>query len=425
MDALGPLLVGFLALLTVGLAALRWRTTRRGRALLPDPEPPGAFTVLRIGRDIHQLPGALILSDGPVLRHTAGFDADRDPHTDVASLHFLGEEHVLIGSLEPVIMQDDEGEPIRLCGVQGQFVSPPNARVCRERTIFVGTEDAELGARIVKAFAVANEPEADATIPWTLEGAARFASKYLTERGIAQSATVNRDHELEVVFSDGDEGTINLGNLFLNQLRDRSPTEGQEALQQFLDTLAPTNVALERSQLLVRIHRGVPPIFLEGQPDIFGQTVHHELASHAIGTDLCFLYVQDLPDRMRYLSVKDANEIEPDPQLRVDLAHANLTQTLNRIRILGDGPIYMVICGGNYEASLLCLPELWKVLDPLLDGDRLIAVPARDLLFVTGDASPLRRAQMMALTDPQTDLAYPVSNGVYRWDKADETWHRL
>jgi len=43
----------------------------------------------------------------------------------------------------------------------------------------------------------------------------------------------------------------------------------------------------------------------------------------------------------------------------------------------------MLTMGGNYESSLILL-DIWKKDNFPVDGDIVIGVPARDLIFVTG-----------------------------------------
>jgi uncharacterized protein YtpQ (UPF0354 family) len=47
--------------------------------------------------------------------------------------------------------------------------------------------------------------------------------------------------------------------------------------------------------------------------------------------------------------------------------------------------IFMVGAGGNYEATLLLVPRLLRRVGPTIDGDIVVGIPNRDLLFVTGD----------------------------------------
>ena len=46
----------------------------------------------------------------------------------------------------------------------------------------------------------------------------------------------------------------------------------------------------------------------------------------------------------------------------------------------------MLTAGGNYEATLILLPEVWESVAEMVSGQIVAAVPARDVLYFTGDA---------------------------------------
>ena len=53
------------------------------------------------------------------------------------------------------------------------------------------------------------------------------------------------------------------------------------------------------------------------------------------------------------------------------------------------GPLFsMVKADGNYEASLLLFDDLWSNAQIKVDGDFVVAIPARDVLLVTGSRNP-------------------------------------
>ena len=74
-------------------------------------------------------------------------------------------------------------------------------------------------------------------------------------------------------------------------------------------------------------------------------------------------------------------------------AVANLWAAHDHIRVHGiPGSGHLLLtCGGNYEASLLLVDELWEQLAPHLQGDPVVAVPTRDVVALVGseDLEPL------------------------------------
>jgi uncharacterized protein YtpQ (UPF0354 family) len=103
-----------------------------------------------------------------------------------------------------------------------------------------------------------------------------------------------------------------------------------------------------------------------------------------LNPELVILYALDSPQNIRYLTPEDLDSAQLDRSELRALACANLKRLLPKIERRGTNGSYMFTAGGNYEASLLLLDSIWN--DPGLDvdGDPVVAIPARDLLFVTG-----------------------------------------
>ncbi|MEM6927557.1 MAG: hypothetical protein AAF602_11550 [Myxococcota bacterium] len=175
--------------------------------------------------------------------------------------------------------------------------------------------------------------------------------------------------------------------------------------------------------LLPRLVRGTPPIVARAL-DEAGDETTAELAAHPIGEDLSLVYVDDGPESLRRLTMAEATAIEPDVDRRLGRAVANLA-SLPLVRIVGDGPIFAVRRSGEHEATFLLLPALWETLDPLLDGPRLVAMPRHDVLLVTGDTGPERRARLRvraqeALRDGSN--APRLSRSLHAYDPSAGIW---
>jgi Protein of unknown function (DUF1444) len=97
---------------------------------------------------------------------------------------------------------------------------------------------------------------------------------------------------------------------------------------------------------------------------------------------LVIAYVEDGPSSIRFLMSRD--NVGDSTQLH-DLAIANLRRIMPKIemRERADG-IFLISAGGTYEASLLLANDLWSSGRIKVDGDVVVAVPARDVLLVTG-----------------------------------------
>jgi uncharacterized protein YtpQ (UPF0354 family) len=69
------------------------------------------------------------------------------------------------------------------------------------------------------------------------------------------------------------------------------------------------------------------------------------------------------------------------------LAIENLKRVLPKIEMRRVGEVALMSAGGNYEASLLLIDDIWSSGQIQVDGDIVVAIPTRDVLMVTGSRS--------------------------------------
>ncbi len=81
------------------------------------------------------------------------------------------------------------------------------------------------------------------------------------------------------------------------------------------------------------------------------------------------------------------------------LAVKNLKGLLPGVGLEGRDGLYMLSAGGEYEASLLLVEDLWRgeEIAPKVKGEVVVAVPARDLLLVTGSLDEAGLGKLRAL----------------------------
>lgn len=81
--------------------------------------------------------------------------------------------------------------------------------------------------------------------------------------------------------------------------------------------------------------------------------------------------------------------LESNPHLSEEVLFqasvSTLTQEIgDKIELQGNPEyVVMVTAGGNLEAAIILMDSFWEQVHPLFNGDLVIAVPARDLLFIT------------------------------------------
>jgi uncharacterized protein YtpQ (UPF0354 family) len=98
--------------------------------------------------------------------------------------------------------------------------------------------------------------------------------------------------------------------------------------------------------------------------------------------ELTIVYAEDRDHSIRFLTTRDD---AGDRSKLHDLALANLNRLLPKIEMRGgaDG-LWLIEAGGEYEASLLLAEDIWASGQIKVDGDIVVAVPAKDALIVTG-----------------------------------------
>jgi uncharacterized protein YtpQ (UPF0354 family) len=103
--------------------------------------------------------------------------------------------------------------------------------------------------------------------------------------------------------------------------------------------------------------------------------------------ELVVMYAFDLPDCFQFVAQRDCERLGLSGTDLLPLAIANLRRRLPPVQRLGCPPTFGFLAGGNLEASLLLLDEVWDELAPLVPGELVAAVPARDVVVVTGSDS--------------------------------------
>jgi uncharacterized protein YtpQ (UPF0354 family) len=141
-----------------------------------------------------------------------------------------------------------------------------------------------------------------------------------------------------------------------------------------------------------------------------GVDVH--LVYDDLNQDLVVVYAEDSENRVRYLM---SNEELPVPreQLR-ELALANLDRLLPRIEmnLIEDGFAWFS-AGGDYEASLILFDGIWSGGKVAMDGDIVVAVPAKDVLFVTGSRNEHGLAAMRQLAAEYATGSYGLTDTLF------------
>jgi uncharacterized protein YtpQ (UPF0354 family) len=126
------------------------------------------------------------------------------------------------------------------------------------------------------------------------------------------------------------------------------------------------------------------------------QSPPQELVAEPLNSDLVVVYAENRLGALRILSSRDVG----DRTRLGDAALINLSRLLPKIEIRpgsDGGPL--ISAGGEFDASLLLADNLWSGGQVKVDGDIVVAVPAKDVLIATGsrNAPGLARLRAAAL----------------------------
>lgn len=131
--------------------------------------------------------------------------------------------------------------------------------------------------------------------------------------------------------------------------------------------------------------------------------------------DLVIAYVEDTENAMSYVTPLELGPLGLDHEALHALALENLTARLGEIRLEGGGGRYAARLDRNYDASMVLLMNRWPA-HPPLDGDPVLALPARDEVLLCGekDAVSVATLREMAL-QIHGQAPYALSSQLYVW----------
>ena len=230
-----------------------------------------------------------------------------------------------------------------------------------------------------------------------------FVAQYIAALHAAEP-TVRIDivSELQVKITRENEEELQafLGNAYETYLQ--SPSQLDEIIDTYVVSIVET---INRDKNNIDQTRILPVVKDIGWLESIKQTVlaqgtetAPEYLYDVINTELVVMYAEDTPTNIRYLDAESVTELSIDiTQLR-ELAITNLLSLLPPLERHGDQELYMIAADGNYEASLLLHQDLWANEKFSVSGRLVVAIPARDVLLVTGskDAEGLARVRKLA-----------------------------
>jgi uncharacterized protein YtpQ (UPF0354 family) len=196
--------------------------------------------------------------------------------------------------------------------------------------------------------------------------------------------------ELKLVLQDGAEQTAFLENAFTEY--QAHPELRNDVLEKFATALRETighpKGHIDRTRIVPVIKDAGYLTEVRRALEARGHDAAKLAQAHDIyNSELVVLYAEDTPNNMRYLTDDDVSDLGiPREDLR-PLAIENLRRLLPNVNMAGDGGVFLMEAGGDYEASLLLIESIWSSGQIEVDGDVVVAIPARGILIVTGSGN--------------------------------------
>ena len=133
-------------------------------------------------------------------------------------------------------------------------------------------------------------------------------------------------------------------------------------------------------------------------------------------SELIIVYGEDNEKNIKYFDKDDFTKINLTQDSLLPIALKNLDRILPKLERMGDKGNYMLVAGGDYEASLLLLTSIWTHKNFPVDGDFVVAIPNRDVLLITGSKN---RKDVEALRKKAHELyesgSYQLTPSLFRW----------
>jgi uncharacterized protein YtpQ (UPF0354 family) len=230
----------------------------------------------------------------------------------------------------------------------------------------------------------------------------RFTEAFAAElRGAFPNHRIEISGDMHVVVRgpDGKQQVAFLDNCYAEYLQDpklRDELFGRHmsslrANAQLKDEIDPAQIVpiIKDRAWLEEVRIGMKVRGAEGPSDYIYDALNNELV---------IVYAEDNPTAIRYLTAENLASAGVPRERLHELAILNLRRLLPEIKLHGSGGTYMLTAGGNYEACLVLLEDIWNERKLDVQGDYVVALPSRDMLLITGseNAEGLRKLRELA-----------------------------
>ena len=212
---------------------------------------------------------------------------------------------------------------------------------------------------------------------YTAEVARRLAAKMPDAK-----VTVIGEFELSVKEASGRERGVNLRNRYSDYRSKRT------TLDKIVDGYYAALNESSSQGAAAPAHKRIVPVIknhawlADNERSLRARGMTARFLFDEFNEELVIVYALDEANRTRYLMANERLPVERKDLRR--LAVQNLGDILPDVQMRQLEGVVLLKAGGDYEASLLLFDGIWRDGPVKVDGDIIVAVPAKDVLLVTG-----------------------------------------
>jgi uncharacterized protein YtpQ (UPF0354 family) len=229
---------------------------------------------------------------------------------------------------------------------------------------------------------------------------------------------IKAELELMIKAEDGRESKAFLHNAYSEYML-ASESQRPDIIRKYVAAFAeqqrlwPANV--DRSRIVPVIKDRAWFAEMEATLKARGAGPPPEYVSEDFNDELMIFYAEDTPSNIRYLVSKRLEEVGVAREGLRALAIANLAKLLPQIEVHSNPLVSMITAGGDYEASLLLVDDIWSKgrVPETVDGDIVAAIPARGRLFFTGSRNRAGIARLRELARKLVATPYHLTDTLF------------
>ena len=187
-------------------------------------------------------------------------------------------------------------------------------------------------------------------------------------------------------------------------------------LDEIIDKYTNASKELFEPKEFVRLERIIPIIkdrrFLEETIKISPHFINDFLFEE-YNKELFIFYAENRKTTIGYLKKDEVDHLNICFEELHNKAIENLEELATKIERHGENGEYMLTMGGDFESSLILL-KLWNKENFPVEGEIVMAIPARDVIFITGSANTENIEKIRAkVTEINQTGAHVVSDKLF------------